>query len=53
MNKNKKKGAKMKLTTQQKDLLKFYELKAEVLASDSKKTIGLCKNYFINKFLKE
>ena len=46
-------GAKMKLTTQQKDLLKFYELKAEVLASDTEKPIGLCKNYYINEILKE
>ena len=43
----------MKLTTQQKDLLKFYELKAEVLAFDTKKPIGLCKNYYINEILKE
>lgn len=43
----------MKLTTQQKDLLKFYELKAEVLASDTEKPVGLCKNYYINKILKE
>ena len=48
-----KMGAKMKLTTQQKDLLKFYELKAEVLAFDTKKPIGLCKNYYINEILKE
>ena len=53
MNKNKKMGVKMKLTTQQKDLLKFYELKAEVLASDTEKPVGLCKNYYINKILKE
>lgn len=53
MNKNKKMRAKMKLTTQQKDLLKFYELKAEAIAIDSKKPIGLCKNYYINEILKE
>lgn len=53
MNKNKKMGAKMKLTTQQKDLLKFYELKAEALASDTKKPLGLCKNYYINEILNE
>lgn len=53
MNKNKKMGAKMKLTTQQKDLLEFYELKAEALALDTKKPLGLCKNYYINEILKE
>lgn len=53
MNKNKKMGAKMKLTTQQKELFEFYELKAEALALDSKKPIGLCKNHFINLILSE
>lgn len=43
----------MKLTTQQKELLKFYELKAEALASDTKKPIGLCKNHYINEILEE
>lgn len=43
----------MKLTTQQKNLLEFYELKAEALASDTKKPLGLCKNYYINEILKE
>lgn len=48
-----KMGEKMKLTTQQKDLLKFYELKAEAIALNSKKPIGLCKNYYTNEILKE
>lgn len=48
-----KMGAKMNLTTQQKDLLKFYELKAEAIALNSKKPIGLCKNYYTNEILKE
>lgn len=43
----------MKLTTQQKNLLEFYELKAEANASDTKKPIGLCKNYYINEILNE
>ena len=43
----------MELTKQQKDLLEFYELKAEVLALDSKRPLGLCKNYYINEILDE
>ena len=43
----------MKLTTQQKNLLEFYEIKAEALALDTKKPLGLCKNYYINEILKE
>lgn len=43
----------MKLTAQQKELFEFYELKAQALALDSKKPIGLCKNHYINEILEE